>query len=302
MSFLLRLLTARTARAIRPDVTTSPTSDVNTPLSIRLPPEVRGELQRLADDLGLSLHQTVVIALRGITETDPLTVQVHLMCERLRHLARLYNLDVMAMQQLVPELTPDTLANDDLLARAFTPALVERLAAVFAVHPSWIQGKRRSSAPHEWYRYPKDPVQWAKRHGTTNVRVHWHAARGAPWLTNPAPDTMETRRRTDDEYPWHLGLIMEITSWASPIFTLVHYWSPDKMDYQRSRALARTIATELHELDVPQFGMFVTEEQFLGLESGGLLPGDVIRDRPRGSWAVADVLLLKQGLYAHEDE
>ena len=302
MSLLSRLLTARVSTALRPQPE-APASDVHTPTSLRMPTQLRGEMERIAERMGLSLHQVILMILTAFTEADPLAVQVSLMRERVRHLARSYRLDVMDMQRLIPALTPDTLANDDLLARALTPTVIAQLSETFAVSQRWMEGHTGSAAPSGWYDNRHDPVQWVERYGPDAVRVTWHAAQTASWLTIPAPNLMDSRVRNDmaTEYAWHLGLIMEVRSARGPIYTLIHNWRDEKMDYHKARAQARAIATQLHDLGVEQYGMYVTFEQYTGLHDGTVLPSDLLRNRPLGSWEVADVLLTGQGLYAHED-
>lgn len=298
MNLLQRLLTARLLRDLtpsttepRPDDRTEPT----TPVSVRLPADLRATLEGIAETMDWSLHKTVVASLQAVTEMDPLARQVILIRERVRLLFRTYGLDVHQVQTLIPELTPDTLANDDLLSRALTPAVIDRISTTFGVARRWLNGQSGHAAPHAWYVEPRDPVTWATDHGVHDVQYYWHTAPQAPWLTEiPKDDSGPSA------YLTHLGLIA-VTEVRGPVHRLVHHWHSDRMDYWRTRAVARIIATRLHQLGARQTGMVLTADQYKGLTNGTLLAAEIMADRARGSWDIADTLLIGRGLYQGED-
>lgn len=280
MSLLERLLASRLhqLRPSSPEQKSTDDSEAAAPTSLRLPADLRAELEGIADAMDWSMSKTIVNSLRAVTETDPLARQVILMRARVRHLAHSYGLNVHQMHALIPELTPDTLANDDLLARALTAPTLERISQRFRVARRWLEGHAGHSAMHALSVDPQSPVHWVQEFGPENVQMYWHAAPRAPWLTR-AP----VAASPDASYTTHLGLIA-MTEVDEPIYWLVHHWHSANANDSKTRAVVSAIITQLHQLGIQQSGVFLTADQYQGLTNGSVLAVDVLGHRASGGW------------------
>jgi len=277
----------------RPLPTPPPSADAGEtqPTSLRLPPELRVPYTALAERLGGSLHQSLLLTLKAVAGADPLTLRALLMETRVRQLLTAYQVHPLDMQQIHPALTPETATDGQALLARLDRSVMEALANECGVPGEWVSGESNAVYLDNWNR--NSPVHWAQAQSNPRrVDAFVFRVAGATW---------EATRPSEDDSTPQSRVTVVLNAPGRHIALRATAWKFERISYSRGRSTFRKIITGLHSLDIPLQGQTVTVEQFEAFERGELLPPELIA-AGRRDWNPVPVLVVGQGgLYADED-
>jgi hypothetical protein len=134
---------------------TTPITEENNPVSIRLKLDTRHFLRMQAEALDLPLQRVIGLALDGIAQASSISVRDKSMTPvlLLRDLIKAHRLSDVDALSFLPGVTLDAWADDVLLQKHINKEFIEQVAKVFYVDPTWLKtGKSPIYNSVRWYK------------------------------------------------------------------------------------------------------------------------------------------------------
>ena len=277
-----------------------PESDPS-PTSLRLPPDVKKFYEIQAEALGISLHQTILIALRGIKENTTRSPEsiVLLIRERFLSVFREHGINYPGMVSLLRPFgfTLAILRDESRLLEFISKQVIEYVAECFQLNPSWLGAEDNQSAwPKsacriDWMEDVRRLVQFSKE--GKFPKIHFVRSKTAGF-----PGAFEKENDIEAE---KTAIILENTEKAGEgiFFPVFQKWDFGNWNDKNFRTYAKQIIYfckhykefGIHDLNVVCIGDTVSAENLESLESGDVLPASILFHGKRESgWFPEDDL------------
>lgn len=283
---LFRVLSARGVESAQ--LTTI--AEDNSPVSIRLRPEIRHFLRHQSDSLDLPMQRVIAMILEGVAlassngvhERSLLPVQI------IRDTFSAHGMNGIDVRSFFPDITLDIWGDDVLLQKQISNMLIDKISELFFVRKGWLKGDDK---------YLYDAVRWYKM--VPNI-VHkaftkYDNKRFLRFIfIRPAGMNMDTETTKSSASIAQVGLVAEYEVSAEDGTRAVTYELYEHMDwnYWRSREEYKMAIAfcNISRMRVPFSGYELPKDSFDRLIYGNNLIVSELARRTQPAWYPEDLV------------
>ncbi len=291
---LFRFLSARGSEKANQ----TPIEEDNSPISIRLKPELKHFLRHQSESLDLPVQRVITLILEGVAQASSNGAHERslLPVQLMRDTINAHSLSGVDVASFLPSITLDCWGNDTLLQQQINNALIAKVSQIFYIREEWLKGD-------DEYLYNK--VRWYKNLTViVDKALMNHDDRRFLRFIFIRPEGMKMDVQTNEDGAVdYVGLVAEYEIIAHDGTRVTTYELYEQMDWNhwRSRehykmaiafcAISRGIVRYIgYELPRDSYDRLINNENFIASELArrkqcAWFPEDLIPEPPNFDWS-----------------